>query len=642
MLAVAWHWGNAPHIGSGISARLAASLCSGIGGHAGTGDLDRLSFAFRRLRWSHVQARAWRPCVLASDRIVAFHGYFDNASAVASELGVATLDPARLYGLAVERWGPDADLRIIGEYCAIVAHPEQHYLRLSRSPLRAPPLVYFQSEDLATAASVPRALFAAGAPRKLNQVRVDDSAVINFTDEEASWFEQIRRVPLGCTVELRQGRPRKLDRYYDPLALPSSPEVSDQNHLVRVGELLDEAVRACLAGFSKPGASLSGGLDSPQVAARTLAALPAGQRLPTFTFHPEEGFDGRVPSGQLGDERPIVEAFAAMHPRIEPHFTANQGYEHDHRWNELFHLMGGAPSGLCNVYVYHGLFAGAAEQGCDVLLMSEWGNNAFSDRGYWGFVEYLLAGRWRQLWLALRHFPVQQRSMLWRFAAQCVQPLLPNRLWRLVRRLLLPNRRSMLDLMQPFTSTYRSASGANARISQANLEFDRYQPWDARHARQLLLQNDDGEGAEIYQAFEQMYGVPQRDPMAYRPLVEYCWGLPTRMFMRDGQTRWLAKEMAKGLMPEEQRANRLNGRWDADWHLRIGRRRADFLAELDRLAEDDRMATMLDLPRLRAVLEDWPEQTEIDPEKFLEREFAVPRGLLTARFINYVEGRNAP
>ncbi|QIK95825.1 hypothetical protein G7076_04500 [Sphingomonas sp. HDW15A] len=146
--------------------------------------------------------------------------------------------------------------------------------------------------------------------------------------------------------------------------------------------------------------------------------------------------------------------------------------------------------------------------------------------------------------------------------------------------------------------------------------------------------------AEIYQAFEQMYGIPQRDPMAYRPLVEYCWGLPTRMFMRDGETRWLAKRAAKDLMPEEQRANRLNGRWDADWHIRVGRRRVEYLAEFDRLEKNERIADMIDLPRLRSALEDWPTQTETDPSVFAPLELGVPRALLTARFVNYVEGRN--
>ena len=230
--------------------------------------------------------------------------------------------------------------------------------------------------------------------------------------------------------------------------------------------------------------------------------------------------------------------------------------------------------------------------------------------------------------------------MLWRFVAQCLLPLLPNRLWKVVRKLVFGKEGRLLDLMQPFSESYRAASGADDRLRRSGLVFERYQPWNARHARQLLLQNDDGEAAEIYQAFEQMYGMAQRDPLAYRPLVEYCWGLPTRMFMRDGQLRWLAKEMAKGLMPEEQRANRLNGRWDADWHLRLGRRRSDLIAELDRVASDERFQSMFDVPRLRAALAVWPERTETSIRDYATREFSVPRALLTARFVNYVEGRN--
>jgi asparagine synthase (glutamine-hydrolysing) len=640
MLALAWPWGDSARSNfTGTSARLGSSLCAGIGGQAAKAEIGPLHFAYRSLH-SRPSSRAWRPAHLPDGRLAVFHGYFDNASAFAGDLGADGTDLARLYALAVARWGDEADLRIVGEYCAVIADPATHRLRLTRSPLRAPPLYHFHDEAVAIAGSVPRIFFAAGVPQALNETRVADSAMINFSDQEASWFQGIHRVPLGSTVELERGRPRRLNRYYDPEAIQPVRMKTDADYIARTGELLDEAVKACLAGFAKPGATLSGGLDSPQVAVRALAALPPGQGLPTFTFCPEDGYDGRVQAGMIGDERPIVEAFAAMHPRIEPHYTANQGYEHDYRWTDFFHLMGGAPSGLCNLYVFHGLFAGAAREGCDLLLVSDWGNYAFSDKGYWGFVEYLFKGRWRQLWLALRDYPIQDRSLLWRFVAQSLLPLLPNRLWRRARRLVFTNEQSMLDVMQPFSAEYRAKSGADDRLRQSGLVFERYQPWNARHARRLLLQNDDGEGAEVYQAFEQMYGVAQRDPMAYRPLVEFCWGLPTRMFMRDGQMRWLAKELGRGIMPEEQRANRLNGRWDADWHIRLGRRRADLLAELDSLERDERLGPMFDLPRLRAALDDWPEQTELDIREFAKREFTVPRALLTARFVNYVEARN--
>lgn len=641
MLAFAWPWRTeVADKHRGLSQRLGTSLCAGIGGAAAAVELDGLHFAYRPLRPDLALSRSWRPTIMPNGRIVLFHGYFDNAAAIAAELGEDRNNPARLYGLAVERWGDDTERRVIGEYCAIIVNPGACFARLSRSPLRAPPLYYWQNGQMAAAASVPRAIFAAGAERRLNEDRVADSAIFNFSDAEASWFEDIFRVPLGSVVELERGQSRRLRKVYDLLSMPAVRMEDDAAYFARASELLNEGVRACLAGSGRPGATLSAGLDSPQVAVRALAALPAGQRLPTFTFHPEPGFDGREEPYKLADERPFVEAFAALHPGLEPHFTANDGYGHDHRWNDFFHLMGGAPSGLCNMYVFHGLFAEAKKQGCDLLLLAEWGNFTFSDRGDWGFVEYLLKGRWRQLWQALAKNTDGDRPMLWRFLARSIFPLLPARWWRLLKRLARPGEQPLIDLMQPLSHEYRQSSGADRRLSDAGLIFDRYQPWSRRHAQQLLFQGHDGEGAEVYQAFEQMYGIRQRDPMAYRPFVEFCFGLPVEMFMRDGEKRWLAKELARGIMPEEQRANRRNGRWDADWLLRMRRRRDDYLAELDRIAEDGRMAAMFDLPRLKAALQNLPEQTELDPQKYYTAEFAVPRALLAARFVNYVEGRN--
>ena len=641
MLALAWPWDEARHNRTNtLAKRLAASLCAGIGGHASASEFGDLSVAYRPLRSTESKSRAWRPAILPGGKIVIFHGYFDNAAAIAADLGASADDAAHLYGLAVERWGGEADLRIIGEYCAVVAELDDCRLRLSRSPLRAPPLCYFHDEKLAAGASVPRAIFAAGVEQRLNESRVADSALLNFSDAEQTYFANVARVPTGCIVELNRGRARLLTKYYDPLALPEIRLSNAAEYIARAGELLDEGVRACLAGFRKPAVALSGGLDSPQVAVRAAAAMPGSARLPSFTFHPEERYDGLSDDGTIGDERPFVEAFAAMHPRIEPHFTANEGHEHDYRWNEFFHLMGGAPSGLCNMYVFHGLFSGAVKKGCDVLLLADWGNSTFSDKGIWGLVEYLITGRWRQLRLALARMPSSRRSMIGRLFAHSILPLLPDSMWHMVRALVFPKRPLLIDLLQPLSVEYRITSSAEKRLKSTGILAERNQPRSRRHALKLLFENDDFETGEIYQAFEQMYGVAQRDPTAYRPLVEFCFGLPTEMFLKDGEMRWLAKQMAKGIMPEEQRANRLNGRWDADWHLRIGRRRNQFLAEFDQISRDERIARMLDIPRLRAALEDWPDHTETDKYLYFSRELAVPRGLLTARFINYVEGRN--
>lgn len=576
---------------------------------------------------------------MPSGCIVLFHGYFDNAAAISDRLGEQCPDVASLYGLAVEKWGEKADQFIVGDYCSAIAHPGSWQLRLARSPLRAPPLYYFQDHRLAAVASVPRALFAAGVEQRLNESRVADSALFNFTDEEKSWFEKVSQVPLGSIVTLRRGRPRDQRKYYDLMQIPFLDVTSDSEIIERAGELLDEGVRACMAGFKRPGSTLSGGLDSPQVAVRAAAVLPEGQKLPTFTFHPEPNFDGRVPRWMMGDERPLVQALAAMNPRLEPHFTANEGIDHDHRWHELFHLIGGAPAPLTTMYVYHGLLREAAKERCEVLLLAEWGNLTFSDKGECGYVEYLLKGQWRQWWLSLTKPPIHNGTMIRRILARSLSALLPPILWRPLRQISYGRKQADRELIRPLSGEFRRSSGADRRLRRSGLIFDRHQPWSRRHSRKFLADND-AWTAEVYQGFEQMYGIALRDPTAYRPFVEFCLGLPTKMFMRDGEIRWLAKEMARGLMPEEQRTNPLFGWWDADWRTRIGRRRADWLIEVDRLRADERFCSMFDFQKIRRALEEWPDETEIDPQQFLVRQLAVPSALLAARFINYVEGRN--
>ncbi len=640
MLAFAWFWhGAADPSVDRLAARLGNSLCAGIGGEFGAAEIGALHFSYRPLRSGRASSRSWRPATLRSGRVAAFHGYFDNAAAIAAELGCSAPDLSHLYGLAVDRWGDDADLRIVGEYCAIIADPDARRVRLARSPLRAPPLYYSQDDRLVAASSVPRALFAAGVEQRANYDLIADSALFNRSDKEASWFQGVFSVPKGSIVFLEPGRERRLRKYYDVSALPDIRLASDGDYIARASELLDEGIRASLAGFHRPGATLSGGLDSPQVALRALRALPPDKKLPTFTFHPEPGSEIAIEPGKMGDERPFVEAFVAMHPRLQPHFTANAGIAHDYRLGDFFHLIGAAPPGLANNYVLHGIFAEAARQGCDLLLLAEWGNLTFSDSGVWAFPEYLLSGRWRQLWLALRNHAGRDRSLLWRLGALSVLPFLPDRMWRWVRRVTLPRQEYLIDLIQPLSRDYRAKSGADRRLRSAGFEFERYQPRNRRHAVEMIFREEDSL-SEIYQGFEQMYGIAQRDPSAYRPFAEFCFGLPTEMFMRDGIRRWLAKEMARGIMPDEQRANRLDGRWDSDWYTRIGRRRDSLLQELDRLKRNPRMAGMFDLPRLKSTLTDWPAQPPADPQAILAHGNAVMRALVATRFIDYVEGRN--
>ena len=67
--------------------------------------------AARRPGWTAARSPAGHPVLLA--------GWIDNRTELEAELGTGPCDPARLYAAAVERWGIDADRRVIGNYAAL-------------------------------------------------------------------------------------------------------------------------------------------------------------------------------------------------------------------------------------------------------------------------------------------------------------------------------------------------------------------------------------------------------------------------------------------------------------------------------------------------------------------------------------------
>ena len=130
-------------------------------------------------------------------------------------------------------------------------------------------------------------------------------------------------------------------------------------------------------------------------------------------------------------------------------------------------------------------------------------------------------------------------------------------------------------------------------------------------ARRAILSGME-ESGDLSQAMEAIGGVPRRDPTSYRPFFEFCMGIPDDQYLRNGQTRWLARRLLKGKIPDAVLNESRRGLQAADWHLRLGRERLEIGAEIDRLSRDSSMAARFDFKRLRTALEAWPQATPID------------------------------
>ena len=361
--------------------------------------------------------------------------------------------------------------------------------------------------------------------------------------------------------------------------------------------------------------------------------------MPSFTFTPHADWSGDNDTpGWHGNERRKVEAFAAVHPRLDPHFPVADDAAFDHGWDKLFAAMDCAPNMLVNFAAYHPLWQAAREAGCDVLLTGEWGNQSISNGGTWSYVEFFTHGCWGQWLKTLAARPGDPRGLAGKAASLTFLRLLPAAMREAIRTKRHPARGSINAMV----SLLRSGAAEEAQDRAGKVGGTLRYEYPA--CRAAALAGDyawmDTGGADVKQGFEQVYGLRQVDPLAFRPLLEFCAGLPTAQFSKDGVERRLARRLAQGRMPENQRTDPRQGRHQADWFERLGSQRDTLRAEIAAMRADPELAALFDTERMERLLDTWPDSAPTAPERAWPLMAGLPRAVLASRFLAHAEGRN--
>ena len=264
---------------------------------------------------------------------------------------------------------------------------------------------------------------------------MDALLCMELPDPNNSMFEGVRTVPTGTVALIGRGNCSQVS-WYDPLAIPSIRFSRDEDYVEAANALLAEAVGKAMAGAQKPGMTLSGGLDSSLVCAEALRQLPSGKRLTSFTFEPIAEWKGQVAAHNFGNDRPYVEAFAAMHPNLDPVFVDNRGIDFEDRAEQVFLACdAGYPSRVLGS-VYHGPLDAARKHGCDWLLFASLGNATISCDAPWAYAEFFRQGQWRQLWQLAANRLNDPRPMWRRIASHGAMPNIPSPMQNIIRRLM--------------------------------------------------------------------------------------------------------------------------------------------------------------------------------------------------------------
>src|SRR5262249_16612306 len=104
--------------------------------------------------------------------------------------------------------------------------------------------------------------------------------------------------------------------------------------------------------------------------------------------------------------------------------------------------------------------------------------------------------------------------------------------------------------------------------------------------------------------------------------------------------RWLIRRAMKGRLPDAVLYNNKRGVQAADWYPRLTRERNHILEELKRLGANADVASMIDLQRLRTILNNWPDRQP--PAWSAEQKHlkTIPEAVGAAYFIENVIGAN--
>ena len=150
------------------------------------------------------------------------------------------------------------------------------------------------------------------------------------------------------------------------------------------------------------------------------------------------------------------------------------------------------------------------------------------------------------------------------------------------------------------------------------------------------------EAADWFAKVRAGFRLDIRTPAFDRRLVEFCIGIPEDQYLRKGRDRWLIRRAMEGRLPDIVLNQKKWGAQAADWYPRLTRERNQIAEEVKRLAENPDVASILDMQRLKAILDNWPDRqpAEYTPEE--SHLLAIPDALGTAYFIENVTGANYP
>jgi asparagine synthase (glutamine-hydrolysing) len=434
-----------------------------------------------------------------------------------------------------EEEGEGCVTRLRGMFAFALWDSARRTLFLARDRLGIKPLYYADTpQGFVFGSELKSVVKSPWVSRRVDQRALAAFLRYGYVPDPLSILETVAKLPPGHTLTVRDGRPGIPRSYWEPTPFFRGPDhvaPPEEETAERLWELLKDAVRSHLVSDVPLGAFLSGGVDSTAIVA--IMAREAGVKVKTFSIgFREQGYN------ELPYARRVADWFGTEHHErlVEP---GDLGI-----LDEVLSAIDEPFWDASAIPTY--LVSRLAREHVKVVLSGDGGDELFA-----GYDRYLVDHRRRFVGLAGDNglgAPLRGLSAILPEGTpgkNYLYHLSLSRIDRYLDSISLFPARALRGLLDPAAA--RAGESAFAPSLRAGQELDplsRLQDLDLR----TYLPGD------ILTKLDRMTmacSLEGRVPFLDHPLVEFACGLPPRLRIRSGQTKYLLRRILKDRVPDE-------------------------------------------------------------------------------------------
>ncbi|HEX6159265.1 MAG TPA: asparagine synthase (glutamine-hydrolyzing) [Thermoanaerobaculia bacterium] len=523
-----------------------------------------IAFGFRRLSIIDLSEAGHQPMQSASGRyMIMFNGEVYNFRRIVAELE-AVRGPIEWRGhsdsevilAAVEQWGLiGAVRRFIGMFAFSLWDRQERELHLVRDRVGVKPLYYgWANDDVLLFGSELKAFEAfPGFSPEVDQQAVAALLAYAYIPAPQTIYKSFRKLKSGAIATFRTGSlgEPKITTYWDAAEVVSNARQrmfhgNDQEATDQLETLLMDAVGLRMVSDVPLGVFLSGGIDSSVVT----ALMQRQSAVPVKTFS----------IGLAEREWDEAESAAAVARHLGTDHTALTVTPREAL--DIVPLIPGmfaepfADSSQIPTYLVSKL----ARQSVTVALSGDGGDELFG-----GYNRYFLAGR---LWRKTNRLPGFAKSL----AAGAINSLSPdrwNRIWgaasplmpklyrqrqpgeKLIKFARMLGARTPEQLYETLVTFWRDEPVVRGTsLAARDVRTELTDPVDYMMFLDMLTYMQDDILVKVDRA-SMAVSLEAREPLLDHRLIEFAWALPQSMKIRNGEGKWLLKQVLYRHVPRE-------------------------------------------------------------------------------------------